>query len=295
MSVDTSTGCKTRSSQNNDVEDDYRLHRRFDRIGRLVGDHGMARLMNASVMVVGLGGVGSFAAESLVRSGVKKIRIVDFDKVCVTNSNRQLQAMKNNVGQFKAGVLAERLQQINPQLEIDCREEFYNESNSEELLSGDLDFVVDAIDNVTAKCHLIATCKAKGIPLVVSTGSAGRIDPTRIQIADLADTRVDKLASVVRQILRQRYDFPREGKKFGIPAVFSDEAPVKPYELTYDRGEGFRCVCPGGSNEFHSCDMRNLIYGTAGFVTGSFGMTCASVVVRSLLEDVQPKAEETAQ
>lgn len=263
-------------------EDEYRLHRRFDRMGRLVGDQGMRTLLDASVMVVGLGGVGSFAAEALVRSGIGRIRLVDFDRVCITNSNRQLQAMKGTIGKHKAQILADRLALINPQARVEPIPSFYTTANADELLGEPVDFVVDAIDNITAKCHLIATCKERDIPLVCSTGASGRMDPTAIGVADLADTRVDPLAQAVRKILRQRYDFPAEGT-FGIPAVFSTERVMEPQELTYDKGMGFRCVCPGGKNEFHSCEERRLIYGTAGFVTGTFGLTCASVVVRSLV------------
>ena len=143
------------------------------------------------------------------------------------------------------------------------------------------DFVVDAIDNVTAKCHLLATCKARGIAVVSSLGAAGRIDPTQVRVVDLADTTIDPLADAVRRALRQKYDFPPTGP-FGIPAVYSTEPPAQPSELHYDGGEGFRCVCPGGTNDFHSCEERRVIYGTAGFVTGAFGLTCASVVVRAL-------------
>ena len=145
----------------NDVEDSYRLHRRFDRMGRLVGDGGMKTLFSSHVMVIGLGGVGSHAAEALVRSGVGKVTLVDFDKVCITNTNRQLQAMKGKVGKYKSSVLSERLQQINPQAEVvDCIE-FYNADSSERLLGMNPDYVIDAIDNVTAKCHLLSSCRAR--------------------------------------------------------------------------------------------------------------------------------------
>lgn len=269
------------------IDEDYKLHRRFDRIGRLVGDHGMARLLNARVAVIGLGGVGSFAAESLVRSGIGQIDLVDFDFVCITNSNRQLQAMKGTIGKSKAEVLAQRLALVNPKAVVNCIQFFYNERTSDQILSPEgqpLDFVVDAIDNVTAKCHLLATCKKLGIPVVTSTGASGRFDPTAIQVADLARTSVDPLARDVRRVLRSEYGFPEKRKKFGIPAVFSIESPAEPLELTYDGGAGFRCVCPGGSNSMHSCDQRAVIYGTAGFVTGTFGMVCASVVVKSLVQ-----------
>jgi tRNA A37 threonylcarbamoyladenosine dehydratase len=260
----------------------YKLHRRFDRIGRLVGDQAMQRLFNARVTVIGLGGVGSFAAEALARSGVGHLTLVDFDLVCVTNANRQLQAMRGTVGKPKATVLAERLRLINPAATIKAVPLFYEARLADRLLPPDTDFVVDAIDNVNAKCHLLAACKERDIPVVCSTGASGRWDPTAIQVSDLADTHGDRLGKIVRKLLRQEHGFPRKGS-FGIPAVFSSEPQTQPVELHYDKGEGFHCVCPGGENDVHSCEERNVIWGTAGFVTGSFGMTAASVVVRSLV------------
>jgi tRNA A37 threonylcarbamoyladenosine dehydratase len=263
----------------------YRLHRRFDRMGRLVGDAKMERLFASHVVVIGLGGVGSFAAESLLRSGIGRLTLVDFDRVCVTNTNRQLQAMRGTVGKLKAQVLAERLQLVNPQAELEVVSRFYDAATSELILSRQPrpDFVIDAIDNITAKCHLIATCKQQGLPLVSSMGAAGRVDPTALRIGDLAETRIDPLAQEVRKILRTKYGFPNEGS-FGISSVYSVEKPREPIELHYDDGLGFSCVCPGGKNEHHSCEERRLIYGTASFVTGSFGLFCASVVVNALSE-----------
>jgi tRNA A37 threonylcarbamoyladenosine dehydratase len=250
-------------------------------MARLVGEPAMERLYRAHVMVIGLGGVGSFAVEALARSGVGRLSLVDFDRVCVTNSNRQLQATQGTVAKLKASVLAERVKLVNPQCEPRPIPLFYSGKSAEQILGARPDFVVDAIDNVTAKCHLIATCRARGIPVVSSTGASGRIDPTRVRVADLAATRVDPLADAVRRALRKKYGFPPRGP-FGVPSVWSDEPPAEPRELTYDGGEGFRCVCPGGTNDVHSCEERRVIYGTAGFVTGAFGLACASVAVRSL-------------
>jgi tRNA A37 threonylcarbamoyladenosine dehydratase len=263
-------------------ETPYRLHRRFDRIGRLVGDAGMERLLGAHVLVVGLGGVGSFAVEALARSGIGRLTLVDFDRVCVTNSNRQLQAMQGNIAKPKATTLAERVKLINPQSRPEPLMAFYSANTSEQILGLRPDFVVDAIDNVTAKCHLIASCKERGLRVVTSTGASGRMDPTKIQVVDLAETCVDPLADAVRRALRQKYGFPAAGKPFGVPAVFTTEPPAEPAELHYDEGEGFRCVCPGCKNDLHSCEDRRVIYGTAAFVTGAFGLACASVAVRSL-------------
>jgi tRNA A37 threonylcarbamoyladenosine dehydratase len=145
-----------------------------------------------------------------------------------------------------------------------------------------VDFVVDAIDNVTTKCHLLATCRQRGIPVVCATGASGRLDPTAIRSDDLSRTRLDPLAAMVRKVLRKHHGFTKDGP-WGIPAVYSLEPVRDPEVLHYDGGRGFRCVCPG-PKEHHSCDKRRVVYGTAGFVTGAFGLACASLVVRSLAD-----------
>lgn len=262
-------------------ETSYQLHRRFDRMARLVGEPSLERLFRSHVMVIGLGGVGGFAAESLVRSGVGRVSLVDFDRVCVTNSNRQLQAISGNVGRGKATTLADRMRLINPQAHIESIAKFYSASTADELMSTTPDYVVDAIDNLTAKCHLLATCRRLAIPIVSSLGAAGRVDPTQIAIADLSKTKVCPMGRVIRKILRQQYDAPRTGE-LGITAVYSTEVAQEPNAVTYDNGLGFRCMCPSGGNDLHSCEKRRIIYGTASFVTGTFGLFCASAAVRDL-------------
>ncbi len=269
------------------TEERYRLHRRFDRMGRLVGDPGMQALFDAHVMVIGVGGVGSFAAEALARSGVGRLTLVDFDLICVTNTNRQLHTMRGTVGQAKVEVMVERLARVNPSATVEACRTFYNEQSSADLLGRKPDWVVDAIDNVTAKCHLLAACRELGQKVVCSTGAAARMDSTRVRVSDLSETRVDPLARQVRRILRQQYDFPGHGEgHWDIPAVSSDEEPMASQNLLYDLDEGFRCVCPQGQNGLHECERRNRIDGTAGFVTGAFGLACASHVVRGLVEGV---------
>jgi tRNA threonylcarbamoyladenosine dehydratase len=258
--------------------------------------------MDARVVVFGLGGVGSFAAESLARSAVGHLMLVDFDDVCITNSNRQLQAVKGAVGKPKAWMLRDRLRIINPSADVEAKRAFYTAQRSDELLAspwGNLryDFVVDCIDNLTAKAHLLAACKEKGIPVVSSMGAAGKIDPTKLRIADLAKTYVCPLARELRQILRKKYAFPDKGN-MGIQAVYSDEKRHWPRELTYDKGEGFSCVCPKGDEDVehvranhHACDERTLIDGTVSYVTGAFGLACASVVVNTLATPLMQNAK----
>lgn len=263
-------------------EEAYRLHRRFDRMGRLVGDAAMRKLLGSHVMVIGLGGVGSWAAEALARSGVGRLSLVDFDLVCVTNANRQLHALRGTTGKQKAIVMAERLRSIHPTCAIEPICSFYEAQTSDELLDRGPDLIIDAIDNLTAKAHLIATCRARELPLIVSGGASGRLDPTQIRVADLSEIEGDPFLRSLRKILRRRHQFPAT-RGWQISTVHSLESPADPQALEYDQGQGFRCVCPQGDNGKHTCDARNLIYGTAGFVTGSFGFTCASLAVRMLL------------
>lgn len=269
--------------------DEYVMHRRFDRMGRLVGDETMARIYKTHAMVIGLGGVGSWAAESLVRSGIGKLTIIDFDLVCITNINRQLHAMHGVIGRKKSEVMLDRLKKINPKCDIRALNLFYSEQNSEEILGDKPDVVLDAIDNVTAKCHLLASCVKQGIPVITAGGSGARLDPTQVRIVDLGETHTDPLFAAIRRIMRTKHGFP-EGT-LGIPAIFSAETPMEPVELKYDEGKGFRCVCPNGNNDQHGCDQRNKIYGTAGFVTGTFGFVMASWVIARIRDNtLKPSA-----
>ncbi len=272
-----------------------RTHRRFDRAARLFTEPGLGRLHESRVIVVGLGGVGSFAAEALARSGVGELVLVDFDKVCITNSNRQLHAMKGTIGRQKSDVMAERLARIHPTARIEALPVFYNAETSERVLAGRVDFVVDCIDNMTAKAHLIATAQTRGLRLVSSMGAAARMDPTQIRVADLSDTEVDPFARALRKILRDKHGLDAQrGRPLGVPAVFSLETPIPPTPPAYDEETGgFVCVCPGGKNGVNDCDRKNRIDGSAAFVTGAFGLAAASVVVRELTRPQESSQQET--
>ncbi len=260
-----------------------RIPRRWDRFVRLVGENATRKLMASHVTVFGLGGVGGYAVESLARSAIGKMTIVDFDDVCVTNVNRQLQAFPSTAGQSKAELLAERVRAINPDAIVDPVQAFYDPETSDGLLNPRPDFVIDAIDNVTAKLHLLATCLKQGIPVVSVAGAGAKIDPTRVRVADLSETRVDPLARVVRKELSRRgFDATQH---VGLPVVFSEEHAIDPEAPAWD-AEGFRCICPHAEDSPHQCEKRNLIYGTASFVTATFGHVAASVVVRELSKDI---------
>jgi len=261
--------------------------RRFDRIERLIGPQALERLRRSHVMVVGAGGVGSWAAESLARSGVGRLSIVDFDTVCIRNFNRQLQALSGNVGKQKAPLLAERLRLINPEADVRGLAAFFNEDTCAALMAERPDFVIDAIDHVTSKCFLIRYCREQKIPMVVSTGSGGRLDPTRVQVADLARTDVDPLARAIRDILKKKFGFPMRAL-FNIPAVFSAEPPTQPYAVGDQTECKSGCLCPQGENEFQNCGKKSVVMGTAAFVTGAFGLACAAVAVKSLTTCTNP-------
>lgn len=259
----------------------FKLHRRFDRTGRLLGDPAMERLAKSRVIVFGLGGVGSYAAEGLVRSGVGQLTLVDFDTVCVTNGNRQLHATAKTVGKPKAELMAQRCKEINPDAQVQGLREFYRDELADQLLApGSYDYVVDAIDNVKAKLHLLHRCVSLGIPVVSSMGAAARLDPTAIRVEDLCETHMDPFAKDIRKLLKRKYGVPTE-RPTGITAVYSIEQRRQPLSLRYDADDGFSCVCPN-DNDFHSCEHRNQIDGSVAFVTSVFGMNAAGVVVRRL-------------
>jgi tRNA A37 threonylcarbamoyladenosine dehydratase len=263
-------------------------HRRFDRAARLLGDDGIARLASATVTVFGVGGVGSAAAEALARTGVGRIVLVDYDRICVTNVNRQLHATKPTLGKRKVEVMAERLRTINPDAEIDARAEFYASDTSARLLVPEPDVVVDAIDNVAAKMHLIATCVRDKLRIVSAMGAAARLDPTLVRVADLSETRVDPFARDLRRNLRRKHDLDCT-RTTGVWAVYSEETPIAPRALAYDDG-GFRCVCPGGQNGVNDCEHENRVEGSVAFVPQAFGMAMASLAVKLLLGMPLPKS-----
>jgi len=269
--------------------------RRFDRTGRLLGDLAMNRLLGSHVMVFGIGGVGSFAVEALVRSGVGKLTLVDYDDICVTNANRQIHALKDNVGQIKVDVMAERCRAINPKVEVVALEQMYKLETADELLpeGTDVDWVLDAIDHITGKCHLLNRCREYGIPVVSSMGAAARLDPTKVRVMDLKDTYNDPFARDIRSILRKQYGWDLSVDT-GVSAVFSIEKPTKPTALHYDVPVGgFQCVCPPKDDRPFGCDDRLQIEGTVPFVTGTFGLAAAGVIVNGLSAAANAEAPAT--
>src|SRR5580658_1428231 len=181
---------------------------RFGGIARLYGRAGLSRLHAAHVCVVGIGGVGAWAAEALVRSGVGAITLVDLDEVCVSNINRQLHALTETVGRAKVEVMAERIRAINPDCRVTAEPRFFNEQTAAELLAPKFDYILDAIDSVTNKVLLLAECRKRNVPVVACGGAGGRRDSTQVRTADLAKVSHDRLLAEVRKKLRKEFQFP---------------------------------------------------------------------------------------
>lgn len=253
---------------------------RFSGIARLYGDAALAKFRSAHVAIVGVGGVGCWAAECLARSGIGRITMIDADDLCVTNTNRQIHALDGTYGQAKVGVMAQRLRAIQPEIVVTERQEFLSDRNVDGFLGGGFDFVIDAIDAVRAKCVLLARCRERGVPVIACGGAGGRRDASLIRVADLARTKDDALLMAVRKRLRDEHGFPKarpgeKVKKFHIEAVFSDEPPLYPTcdgNVSHEKPEEL----PAGLR----CDAG---YGTATHVTAVFGMIAAGRVLERLL------------
>lgn len=250
------------------------LHR-FSRTELLIGRDGLEILRASSVAVFGLGGVGGHAAEALCRAGVGRLVLVDFDEVCRSNINRQIIALDNTVGRPKVQVMAERMRFINPEADvIPCRE-FYDAGNSAVLLAERYDYVLDCIDHITSKLHLIRSCREMGLPVVSSMGAASKLDPARIRVGDISATHTCRMAKIVRKLLK------KQGIEQGVTVVFSTEEFSAPAAPDVRCGEG--CACPDRDVPGVSCRRRIVTLGSISYIPAIFGLTMAGVVVNDLL------------
>ncbi|WDE95328.1 tRNA threonylcarbamoyladenosine dehydratase [Lentisphaera profundi] len=248
---------------------------RFSGIQRLYGKTNAEVLRKAHILVVGVGGVGCWAVEALARAGIGQLTLVDWDDVCFSNSNRQIQAMTGMAGRAKVEILKERIALINPECQVHAVRDFYTAENANEIFTHDFDFVVDAIDSLGPKCHLIAECRDRGIGMVVSGSAGGRLDPSRIEVEDLSRTKYDALIARVRKKLRADYGFTRyEGKKFKVEVVYTQEVPVLPENCEVGEGDSRNLDCRTG-------------YGTATFMTGVIGFIMAERAVAGILNKVK--------
>ncbi|MDP2810279.1 MAG: tRNA threonylcarbamoyladenosine dehydratase [Rhodocyclaceae bacterium] len=252
--------------------DEPDLQRRFGGVERLYGSGVLGRLARAHVCVIGIGGVGSWAAEALARSGVGRLTLIDLDHVAESNVNRQAHALTDTLGQAKVLAMRTRIAAIHPGCAVATVEEFVTPENVAALLPA-CDAVVDAIDQVRAKAALIAHCRQAGVPLVTTGGAGGRTDPTRLRVDDLSRTTQDALASKVRARLRKEYGFPREPKKkFGVECVFSDEPVRRPAGAD-------SCDLDDGGHFAGLHGLNCAGYGSSVCVTAAFGFAAASRVL----------------
>jgi tRNA A37 threonylcarbamoyladenosine dehydratase len=256
--------------------------RRFRGVARVYGEAGAARFAAAHVCVVGVGGVGSWTVEALARSGLGVLTLIDLDQVAESNINRQSHALGSTLGRSKIGVLAERVEDINPACRVNGVEEFLTLDNLEWLLAAKPDYVVDCIDNARVKAGLIAHCKRHRQRLVTVGGAGGQLDPTRIRVSDLARSAQDPLLARVRRRLRQEYGFSRDPKRrFDIPCVWSDEPMLFPGE------DGGVCLQRPAASESRDLSCAGGI-GSVVTVTASFGLVAAAYVLGRLAQSENP-------
>lgn len=246
----------------------------FSRTQLLIGQDGMEKLANARVAIFGIGGVGGYVCEALVRSGVGKFDLIDDDRVCLTNLNRQIHATHRTVGQYKTDVMKARMLDINPHAEINVHKCFYLPENANQFPFDQYDYIVDAVDTVTAKIEIIMRAQRDNVPIISAMGAGNKMDASRFQIADIYDTKVCPLARVMRRELKKR-----NVKKLKV--VYSDEQPVRPLE---DMSISCRahCICPSGTE--HKCTDRRDIPGSTAFVPAVAGLLIAGEIVKDLSE-----------
>ncbi len=250
------------------------LQHSLSRTELLIGKDGLNKLKGSKIIVFGVGGVGSFTVEALVRAGVGTIVLVDDDTICLTNLNRQIHATYDTVGKVKVEAMKDRVLSINKACNVITHQVFVAKENIPEIITDDVDYVVDAIDTVSAKIALVEYCNEKGIKIICSMGTGNKFDPTQFKVADIYDTKVCPLAKVMRHELRKR-----EIKSLKV--VYSEEMPTKPKQddvVTCKTG----CVCTGGTKK---CAIKRQIPGSISFVPPVAGMIIGGEVIKDLLKE----------
>lgn len=250
----------------------------FSRTQLLLGEESMKKLSDMRVAVFGIGGVGGYVCEALVRTGVGHFDLIDDDKVCLTNLNRQIIATRKTVGQYKADVMKERMLEINPNVEVNVYKCFFLPENADEFPFADYDYVIDAVDTVTAKVELVMKCKEMNVPIISSMGAGNKLDASAFKVADIYKTKMCPLAKVMRHEMKKR------GVK-KLKVVYSEEKPTRPIE---DMSISCRthCICPPGAQ--HKCTERRDIPGSVAFVPSVAGLIIAGEVIKDLTKDTRP-------
>lgn len=244
----------------------------FSRTQLLIGEEAIQKLAKSRVAVFGIGGVGGYVCEALVRSGVGAFDLVDDDKVCLTNLNRQIIATRKTVGKYKVEVMKERMLEINPDVDVRTYQCFFLPENADDFPFEEYDYIVDAVDTVTAKLEIIMRAKEKNVPVISAMGAGNKLDTGRFRIADIYDTSVCPLARVMRRELKKR-------NVKSLKVVYSDEQPIRPVE---DMSISCRtnCICPPGAA--HKCTERRDIPGSTAFVPAVAGLMIAGEIVKDL-------------
>ena len=246
----------------------------FSRTELLLGKEAMEKLSKSRVAIFGIGGVGGYVCEALVRSGVEAFDLIDDDKVCLTNLNRQIIATRKTVGKYKADVMKERILEINPDCQVEVHKCFFLPENADEFHFEDYDYVVDAVDTVTAKIEIIMKAQEKGVPVISCMGAGNKLDGSQFKVSDIYKTSMCPLAKVMRRELKKR------GVK-KLKVVYSEEKPTRPLE---DMSISCRthCICPPGAQ--HKCTERRDIPGSTAFVPSIAGLLIAGEIVKDLAE-----------
>ncbi|HNX92307.1 MAG TPA: tRNA threonylcarbamoyladenosine dehydratase [Syntrophomonas sp.] len=247
----------------------------FSRTELLIGKEALVKLAKSHVAIFGIGGVGSYAVEALARSGVGKLTLVDHDEVSLTNINRQILATHKTLGQPKVEVMRERILDINPQAEVEIHQRFYMPGEADDILDGAYDYIIDAIDTVTAKIDLIVQAQQRGIPVISSMGAGNKLDPSRFEIDDLYNTSVCPLAKVMRRELRQR-------GVASLKVVYSREEPIKQRENKESASDRDCESCI----KSEACSGKRRVPGSIAFVPSVAGLLLAGEVVKDLIKPI---------
>lgn len=249
---------------------------RFGGISRLYGTKALEKLQQSHILIIGIGGVGSWAAEALARSGIGKITLMDLDDLCITNTNRQIHATQETIGHSKIEAMKERLQSINPEINVHTINDFLDHDNIEQIITADFSLVIDAIDTLMVKTKLIAFCRRQRIPIITVGSAGGKKDPQKIMSSDLSKTKNDPLLSKVRNNLRRLYRFSRNPKQsFSITAIYSME------QMTYPDNKGEVCRSKQFLDDSTKLDCSQG-FGAATMVTATFAFVAASEAIKKL-------------
>lgn len=245
----------------------------FSRTELLIKSEGIEKLKNSKIAVFGIGGVGSFVVEGLVRAGVGNFVLIDDDKICLTNLNRQIIATRKTIGKYKVDVAKERILEINPDAKVETYQEFYMPDSKTNIINKEIDYVIDCVDTVTAKIEIIEQCKKLNIPVISSMGTGNKLDPSKFEITDIFKTSICPLAKVMRKELKKR-------NIDNLKVIYSKEEPIK-IDDNSNSSCKTNCICPPGTKR--KCTIRNQVPGSISFVPSVAGLMIAGEVVRDII------------